>query len=102
MADGAGPSEAVFDSDNAMNLTRPDVLTSGRACDSVASANEVAGDGPCTGGACSVTKIARSHVGKGAVNGESVRMISQAAITFPNIGVFWSSRKIGAKRSFAT
>jgi hypothetical protein len=55
----------------------------------VESANEVACDGSCTGGGVSsAKKIARSHVGNGAVNGDSVRKISQAAITLPNIGVF--------------
>jgi hypothetical protein len=88
-ADSAGSSAAVLDSDNATNLTRPAGLTSGRACEKVASATEVGCDAPCAGaGARSVKKIVRSQVGNGAVNGESVRTTSQAAITFPNIGMF--------------
>jgi hypothetical protein len=85
-APAARPSQAVHDSDSARNLTG---RTSGRAWESVASAGEVACDVPRTGaGRGSVKKIVRSHVGNGAVNGESVRKISQEAIAFPNIGVF--------------
>ena len=89
----AKPSDAVHDSDDAANLTRPDGLASGTACESAASANEVAWDVPCAGaGARSAKKIVRSHVEKGAVHGESVRATSHEAITFLNIGVLrtWS------------
>ena len=85
VASGTGASNAVRDSANAMNLTRADALKSGSACDSDASASEVDGDVPCAGaGARPARDIVRSHVANGAVNGVSVRKISQTETTFPN------------------
>ena len=88
-AECAGASEEVFDSESALNPTRADALTNGRACDSDASARAALRDVPCAGaGARSVRKNARSQVGNGAVNGVSVRKTSQAEITLPNMELF--------------
>ena len=80
-------SETTLVPANGMGFVRPDGLTRGRACESVASVNEEAGDVAWRGGdAPSVKKIVTSQVGKGAVNGDSVRAINQTAITFSSMG----------------
>lgn len=95
--EGAGSSAASLDSDQAMNLTHPDGRASGTAGESEASPNDGVCAVACAGaGARSARNSVSRQAGNGAVNGESVRMTSQAALTFPNIGDFRRSRKMSA------
>jgi hypothetical protein len=63
-ADSAGSSAAVLDSDNVTNLTRPDGLTSMRACEKWASATEVGCDVPWTGAGARSEKENREVTGR--------------------------------------
>src|SRR5262245_49048783 len=86
-----------------MERMRPDALKrSGGEGDKEPSARAVVSEVPWTGaGRCLPRKIARSHVANGAVNGISARPMSQAEISFANIGVRLTVRKINANECFA-